>query len=119
MRFLADGKVSRIHEVSQKEFIPLLLFESTSYLSLIHSDKQNDVKDHKVCIGQCGVIKSPVDTSEVFAFHLDRVLGLNRSVAAVSRKFPFVQGRPIVHRLGLKSYRKCSKITVTFCNFGY
>ncbi|XP_014054698.1 Golgi-associated kinase 1B [Salmo salar] len=95
MRFLADGKVSRIHEVSQKEFIPLLLFESTSYLSLIHSDKQNDVKDHKVCIGQCGVIKSPVDTSEVFAFHLDRVLGLNRSVAAVSRKFPFVQdGQP-------------------------
>ncbi|XP_070959853.1 Golgi-associated kinase 1B [Oncorhynchus clarkii lewisi] len=95
MRFLADGKVSRIHEVSNKEFIPLLLFESTSYLSLIHSDKQNDFKDHNVCIGQCGVIKSPVDTSEVFAFHLDRVLGLNRSVAAVSRKFPFVQdGQP-------------------------
>ncbi|CAB1452135.1 unnamed protein product [Pleuronectes platessa] len=43
-----------------------------------------------MCVGRCGVITSPLDTTEVFAFHLDRVLGLNRTLPAVGRKFRFL-----------------------------
>ncbi|XP_074672059.1 Golgi-associated kinase 1A [Strix aluco] len=37
--------------------------------------------------GCCGLIKRPGDLYEVLAFHLDRVLGLNRSLPAVARRF--------------------------------
>ncbi|XP_023661916.1 Golgi-associated kinase 1A isoform X2 [Paramormyrops kingsleyae] len=37
--------------------------------------------------GLCALIKRSDDWFEVFAFHLDRVLGLNRSLPVVSRKF--------------------------------
>ncbi|XP_007505306.2 Golgi-associated kinase 1A [Monodelphis domestica] len=37
--------------------------------------------------GLCGLIKRPEDLSEVLAFHLDRVLGLERSLPAVARRF--------------------------------
>ncbi|XP_033916606.1 Golgi-associated kinase 1A [Melopsittacus undulatus] len=37
--------------------------------------------------GHCGLIKRPRDLYEVLAFHLDRVLGLNRSLPAVARRF--------------------------------
>ncbi|XP_026084711.1 protein FAM198A-like isoform X1 [Carassius auratus] len=37
--------------------------------------------------GSCALIKRPNDWFEVFAFHLDRVLGLNRSLPAVLRTF--------------------------------
>ncbi|NXP11094.1 F198A protein, partial [Thinocorus orbignyianus] len=39
------------------------------------------------CDGRCGLIKRPGDLYEVLAFHLDRVLGLNRSLPAVARRF--------------------------------
>ncbi|XP_069504945.1 Golgi-associated kinase 1A isoform X2 [Ambystoma mexicanum] len=37
--------------------------------------------------GLCGLIKRPSDLHEVLAFHLDRVLGLKRSLPVVARKF--------------------------------
>ncbi|KAM6968167.1 Golgi-associated kinase 1A [Aplochiton taeniatus] len=37
--------------------------------------------------GRCALIKRPGDWVEVLAFHLDRVLGLNRSLPAVLRAF--------------------------------
>uniref|UniRef100_A0A6I8P3S7 Golgi associated kinase 1A n=1 Tax=Ornithorhynchus anatinus TaxID=9258 RepID=A0A6I8P3S7_ORNAN len=37
--------------------------------------------------GSCGLIKRPGDLYEVLAFHLDRVLGLQRSLPAVARRF--------------------------------
>ncbi|XP_038597603.1 Golgi-associated kinase 1A [Tachyglossus aculeatus] len=37
--------------------------------------------------GSCGLIKRPGDLYEVLAFHLDRVLGLHRSLPAVARRF--------------------------------
>lgn len=45
--------------------------------------------DHnRLCqTGQCALIKRPSDWFEVLAFHLDRVLGLNRSLPAVLRTF--------------------------------
>lgn len=82
MRFLADAKAIRVTEVSHGEFASLLIFEGKAN---VPADGQ---KNH-VCGGKCGVIHSPVDNSEVFAFHLDRVLGLNRTLPAVSRAFSF------------------------------
>ncbi|XP_064300233.1 Golgi-associated kinase 1A [Phalacrocorax carbo] len=46
------------------------------------ADPERDCQD-----GQCGLIKRPSDLYEVLAFHLDRVLGLNRSLPAVARRF--------------------------------
>ncbi|XP_078395979.1 Golgi-associated kinase 1A [Cetorhinus maximus] len=37
--------------------------------------------------GLCGLIKRPSDLDEVLAFHLDRVLSLNRSLPVVARRF--------------------------------
>lgn len=37
--------------------------------------------------GLCGLIKRPGDLSEVLSFHLDRVLGLQRSLPAAARRF--------------------------------
>lgn len=92
MRFLADAKVLRIKEVSHGDSPSLLMFEGETNVSLT---KQKYTKLNDVCVGQCGIINKPVDTSEVFAFHLDRVLGLNRTLPAVSRKFSFLyDGRP-------------------------
>ncbi|XP_035525160.1 Golgi-associated kinase 1B [Morone saxatilis] len=92
MRFLADAKVLRIKEVSSGDSPSLLIFEGETSGSVT---KQKPEKLSNVCGGQCGIINSPVDTTEVFAFHLDRVLGLNRTLPAVSRKFSFLHdGQP-------------------------
>lgn len=43
----------------------------------------------------CGLLRRPLDLSEVFAFHLDRILGLNRTLPAVGRRSELIQdGRP-------------------------
>lgn len=89
MRFLADAKLLRIQEVSLGDSPSLLMFEGETNVSLTG---QKHTKRNSVCRGQCGIINRPVDTSEVFAFHLDRVLGLNRTLPAVSRKFSFLHG---------------------------
>lgn len=84
MRFLADAKVARIKKKPHGDFSSLLLFESEPGGELL--DASNS------CGGKCGVIGSTVDNTEVFAFHLDRVLGLNRTLPAVSRRFGFLYG---------------------------
>uniref|UniRef100_A0A3P8PIT0 Golgi associated kinase 1B n=1 Tax=Astatotilapia calliptera TaxID=8154 RepID=A0A3P8PIT0_ASTCA len=96
MRFLADAKVLRMKEVSHGYALSLLIFEGETN---VQQANQQHAKTSTVCGGQCGVIHSPVDTTEVFAFHLDRVLGLNRTLPAVSRKFRFLydgQSCPVV-----------------------
>ncbi|KAM6953840.1 Golgi-associated kinase 1B [Aplochiton taeniatus] len=96
MRFLADGKPLRIREVSYKGALPFLIFEGTINASLSNLILTNY---NKICFGLCGIVKKPVDTSEVFAFHLDRVLGLNRSLPVITRKFSYLhdgQPRPVV-----------------------
>lgn len=87
MRFLADAKVVRIKKMPQGDVPPLLIFESEAV------GKHRLFEATKLCGGECGRIGSPVDNTEVFAFHLDRVLGLNRTLPAVSRKFGFLYGR--------------------------
>ncbi|XP_034038042.1 Golgi-associated kinase 1B isoform X2 [Thalassophryne amazonica] len=92
MRFLTDTKILRIKEVSHGDSPSFLMFEAETNVS---PTSQKHGTSNEVCKGQCGIISSPVDTSEVFAFHLDRVLALNRTSPAVSRKFNFLHdGQP-------------------------
>uniref|UniRef100_A0A8C8S553 Golgi associated kinase 1A n=1 Tax=Pelusios castaneus TaxID=367368 RepID=A0A8C8S553_9SAUR len=80
MKLLADS------EVVTKTRIPahgqILRVSLSASQDTFPSDSERDCLD-----GFCGLIKRPSDLYEVLAFHLDRVLGLNRSLPAVARKF--------------------------------
>ncbi|XP_034546812.1 Golgi-associated kinase 1B [Notolabrus celidotus] len=92
MRFLADSKVLRVKEVFHGDSPSLLIFQGETGVSV--TDQRNTERND-ACGGRCGIINSPVDNTEVFAFHLDRVLGLNRTLPAVSRMFSFLHdGQP-------------------------
>lgn len=83
MRFLADSTITHIEEVTLRGFSSFILFRS-------ELNRTADVHQP----GKCGgVVKSPLDVSEVFAFHLDRVLGLNRTLPTVSRRFHSIGGK--------------------------
>uniref|UniRef100_A0A6J0UAA5 Golgi-associated kinase 1A isoform X1 n=1 Tax=Pogona vitticeps TaxID=103695 RepID=A0A6J0UAA5_9SAUR len=80
MKFLANSAVV------DKDRIPAhgqILRVALSSKQGVHSyDSQS------LCLeGLCGLIKRPTDLYEVLAFHLDRVLGLYRSLPVVARKF--------------------------------
>lgn len=84
MRLLADGAVAGFQPVSSKNPARLLVLEGRTAGS-------GPACDHS----PCGLVKQPLDMSEVFAFHLDRILGLNRTLPSVSRQSEFIQdGRP-------------------------
>ncbi|KAK2839135.1 hypothetical protein Q7C36_013949 [Tachysurus vachellii] len=86
MRFLSKCKIGRVEVLEPENASPMLLFKSVRGFnqSSAHSGE---------CVGRCGVIKRPEDISEVFAFHLDRVLGLNRSLVTISRRFHALDGQ--------------------------
>uniref|UniRef100_A0A3Q1F433 Golgi associated kinase 1A n=1 Tax=Acanthochromis polyacanthus TaxID=80966 RepID=A0A3Q1F433_9TELE len=65
-RVPAHGQVLQVHGAGQR-------------LQTTHSERCQH--------GHCSLIKRTDDWFEVFAFHLDRVLGLNRSLPAVLRNF--------------------------------
>ncbi|XP_066135905.1 Golgi-associated kinase 1B [Saccopteryx bilineata] len=84
MRLLADGAVVGFQPVSSKSQAHLLVLEGSTPGSVPGCGSN-----------PCGLVKQPLDMSEVFAFHLDRILGLNRTLPSVSRKSEFIQdGRP-------------------------
>ncbi|XP_041045110.1 Golgi-associated kinase 1B [Carcharodon carcharias] len=104
MRFLADSSIVRIQKVPQPGHRPLLLFEGIGSDHHSRNPSQGkavprDLTKVPGCRQPCGVMKRSVDISEVFAFHLDRILGLNRSLPAVVRKIHFVKDglpRPVI-----------------------
>lgn len=83
LRLLAQGEVvgkARVPahgQVLQVGFSPEEVFQDPSPPTL-----------SQLCSrGLCGLIKRPGDLAEVLAFHVDRVLGLHRSLPAVARHF--------------------------------
>lgn len=52
-----------------------------------HGDRQAESHGERCQRGFCALVKRTDDWVEVFAFHLDRVLGLNRSLPVVLRAF--------------------------------
>lgn len=75
MRLLADGAMAGLQPVSPKSRARLLVLEGNTAGSVPGCGPR-----------PCGLVKQPLDMSEVFAFHLDRILGLNRTLPSVSRK---------------------------------
>ncbi|XP_061895567.1 Golgi-associated kinase 1B-like [Entelurus aequoreus] len=102
MRALASARVVRVHARG-----PLLILEEEPQSSTHLCGGpcgQNSThlcggpcgqNSTHLCGGPCGLVHDPADSVEVFAFHLDRVLGLNRTLPAVSRKVAFLHdGQP-------------------------
>ncbi|XP_056417793.1 Golgi-associated kinase 1B [Hyla sarda] len=83
MRFLADSRIQKIAQLPSNQ--AYLIYETPSKKKLVPSVLSF------VCPGICGLVRRPLDMSEVFAFHLDRILGLNRTLPTVSRQFEFAQ----------------------------
>ncbi|NXN67498.1 F198A protein, partial [Himantopus himantopus] len=84
MRLLASGQVvskTRVPAHGQVLRVGLRAMGDAEGEALAASPEE-DCRD-----GRCGLIKRPGDLYEVLAFHLDRVLGLNRSLPAVARRF--------------------------------
>lgn len=81
MRLLADSTVAGLRPVSSKSGARLLVLEGGAPGAVLRCGPS-----------PCGLLKQPLDMSEVFAFHLDRILGLNRTLPSVSRKAEFIQG---------------------------
>ncbi|XP_061229490.1 Golgi-associated kinase 1B [Neopsephotus bourkii] len=79
MRMLADSQIVSIQGVSSHKAVRVVFAGGTSTTGTACNQ------------GHCGIIKRPLDISEVFAFHLDRILGLNRSLPSVSRRSEFFQ----------------------------
>lgn len=84
MRLLADGALAGVQAVPSQSGVLLLVLEPSAAGAVPACGPSS-----------CGLLKRPLDLSEVFAFHLDRILGLNRTLPSVSRKSEFIQdGRP-------------------------
>ncbi|NXG01992.1 F198A protein, partial [Sakesphorus luctuosus] len=84
MQLLANGKVvskTRIPAHGQVMRVGLQAMGDAKG-DVLPASPERDCQD-----GNCGLIKRPGDLYEVLAFHLDRVLGLNRSLPAVARRF--------------------------------
>ncbi|XP_029871351.1 Golgi-associated kinase 1B isoform X2 [Aquila chrysaetos chrysaetos] len=79
MRMLADSQIESIQEVPSHKAVLVVFARGPSTTGAACNQ------------GRCGIIKRPLDMSEVFAFHLDRILGLNRSLPSVSRRSEFFQ----------------------------
>ncbi|XP_009959599.1 PREDICTED: protein FAM198B [Leptosomus discolor] len=79
MRMLADSRIESIQEVPSRKAVLVVFARGSSTTGTACNQ------------GHCGIIKRPLDMSEVFAFHLDRILGLNRSLPSVSRRSKFFQ----------------------------
>ncbi|XP_072899113.1 Golgi-associated kinase 1B [Hemitrygon akajei] len=104
MRFLADSSITQFHKVPRTGRPPLILFEGIGRDQhpvdwRVVDAGRRDLPKASSCRQPCGVLKRPVDVSEVFAFHLDRILGLNRTLPAVARRVRFVKDdllRPVI-----------------------
>ncbi|XP_071416317.1 Golgi-associated kinase 1A [Pithys albifrons albifrons] len=84
MQLLASGKVvskTRIPAHGQVMRVGLQAMGDAKG-DVLPASPERDCQD-----GNCGLIKRSGDLYEVLAFHLDRVLGLNRSLPAVARRF--------------------------------
>ncbi|MEE6466208.1 hypothetical protein FKM82_006870 [Ascaphus truei] len=80
MRFLSDGEIVAKSRIPAHGQVLKVVLCPTRPTDNCHHERH-------CSNGFCGLIKRPSDLYEVLAFHLDRVLGLNRSLPAVARKF--------------------------------
>ncbi|CAH1254236.1 FAM198A [Branchiostoma lanceolatum] len=83
MVHLATWNISHLETIPHHPSVDKIVFDKHGNFKT-----QPITKDHlAVCTDQCAVLKSYRDMFEVVAYHLDRVLGLNRTLPAVARAF--------------------------------
>ncbi|XP_054898061.1 Golgi-associated kinase 1A [Poeciliopsis prolifica] len=91
MELLAGGEVvskSRVPAHGQVLQVALGLPARHQNIPPLRDSQQHGAGHSGLCQrGLCSLVKRPDDWFEVFAFHLDRILGLNRSLPAVLRRF--------------------------------
>ncbi|XP_034029801.1 Golgi-associated kinase 1A isoform X2 [Thalassophryne amazonica] len=89
MKLLADWNViSKSRVPAHGQVLQVALDGPTPQHTLQTSLLQHGLTHSECCQqGRCALIKRTDDWFEVFAFHLDRVLGLNRSLPMVLRTF--------------------------------
>ncbi|PWA22532.1 hypothetical protein CCH79_00018176, partial [Gambusia affinis] len=91
MELLAGGEVvskTRVPAHGQVLQVALELPARHQNIPALRDSQQHGTGHSGRCQrGLCSLVKRPDDWFEVFAFHLDRVLGLNRSLPAVLRTF--------------------------------
>ncbi|XP_043529936.1 Golgi-associated kinase 1B-like [Chiloscyllium plagiosum] len=92
MRFLADSSIDRLQRRNLPGRRTALLFQGAGE----HRQRSPRASTGKAGRTPCGLLKTPADSSEVFAFHLDRILGLNRSLPAVVRRIQDGLPRPVI-----------------------
>ncbi|XP_011806363.1 PREDICTED: protein FAM198A [Colobus angolensis palliatus] len=83
LRLLAQGEVGSKARVPAHGQVLQVGFSAEGALQGMSSPRLSQLCSQ----GLCGLIKRPGDLPEVLSFHVDRVLGLRRSLPAVARRF--------------------------------
>ncbi|KAI2529124.1 Golgi-associated kinase 1A precursor [Homo sapiens] len=83
LRLLAQGEVVDKARVPAHGQVLQVGFSTEAALQDLSSPRLSQLCSQ----GLCGLIKRPGDLPEVLSFHVDRVLGLRRSLPAVARRF--------------------------------
>uniref|UniRef100_A0A7N9D8M5 Golgi associated kinase 1A n=1 Tax=Macaca fascicularis TaxID=9541 RepID=A0A7N9D8M5_MACFA len=83
LRLLAQGEVGGKARVPAHGQVLQVGFSAEGALQGMSSPRLSQLCSQ----GLCGLIKRPGDLPEVLSFHVDRVLGLRRSLPAVARRF--------------------------------
>ncbi|XP_070533865.1 Golgi-associated kinase 1A-like isoform X2 [Ptychodera flava] len=76
MEMLSTSNISKLYNGRFKVRLRQLIFDD---------GRSDPIKDFDSCTEQCAIQKRVDDWFEIFAFHLDRVLGINRSLPAIAR----------------------------------
>lgn len=79
---LSKGEIREIYSITHHPKLKLVAFDTPMSLSYIVPIESCPV---------CGTVKSPDDINEVFAFHVDRVLRINRALPVSARLFQDIE----------------------------
>ncbi|XP_072042645.1 Golgi-associated kinase 1B-like [Amphiura filiformis] len=84
MQMMSVASIDDVYTIHHHLQLKMLVFDS--YKNSTNCTQGKMQVPLQRCL-RCGLRKMPKDTDEIFAFHLDRVLGVNRTPPAIARVF--------------------------------